>query len=706
VTNAASQGLVGPSDIADIAGVSRSAVSNWRKRAGDFPSPVGGSPAKPLFARQEVTEWLVRHHHTPRADHGETGVWAAMNSLRGELSVDDSADFLLSLACARKLADQTLAGRVGGMCWAALTSLPPRELRNQLLHLFGQLDPMGDLLCSEVLGSRDLNPQALARVVSMLGEADLSHLGMIADFILERLAKAQGKVGADHGFVGSRTSALLARLAAARRPGEVLYDSACGIAAALLAAVEDGARPVRIVGHDVNRRVLRIARQRALLHGADIEFVQTDVLGEDIDPMLKADVVIAEPPFGLRLDSPGWLTDHRFQFGPPPRTSADTAWLQHVIAHLSKNGRGYVLTPAGPLFREGEEGAIRTELIRSGCVEVIVGLPGKMLPHTAIPLALWVLRRPTQVNATTRILLIDAAEEEAPEAHVATWLKTAGDRLKVPHSSVSIADVLAAGSVLIPQRWTTRTDHDPREVSRAYTHGREVIESTLRELHHTLSSYREPIQSGSSRVLTIGELVEHGMLDLRSGRPADRYQNLPSRFQDRIVTAGDVRDGNLRGEVTNIAFGELPELTRTGDILVTTMHTVRARVDEAGSHIPSTGVYRLRILDHDVLFNQYLAFALTGSWNARFQTGSTIQRAPIRDLEIPLVPIYEQRNIALAVAAMKRLSEEAKTLAKQADVVGGALLDALRYNVPLKRLGSSFYVSRVWHGRLICSAGG
>jgi hypothetical protein len=686
VTNAASQGLVGPSDIADIAGVSRSAVSNWRKRADDFPNPVGGSSAQPLFSREEVTRWLVSHGYAPKADHGETGVWAAMNALRDELSADDAAQVILSLTCARKLTDQALAGGLVGMRWADLASLLPADLRQQLLELFMRLDPAENLLCREVLSGQSLNPQALARVVDMVAKADPSHLDAVADFVLERLAKAQGKMGADHGFVGSRTSALLAGLAAAR-PTVVLYDPACGIAAALLAAVEDGARPLRIVGHDVNGRALRIARQRALLHEVHVDLVQTDVLREDIDPELRADVVIAEPPLGLRLDSPGWLTDHRFQFGAPPRMSADTAWLQHVIAHLTETGRGYVLTSSGPLFRE-EERAVRTRLVRSGCVEAIVGLPGKMIPQTAIPLALWVLRRPTSVDAASQILLIDAAEEEAPEANVAVWIQPAGERLRVPHVIVPITDVLAADSVLSPKRWTARTDHDPHQVSRAYAEGSAALDDVLRELQQTHVSYTELGRFGSSRVLTVGELIERGLLDLRNGRPADRYENLPARLRARIVTAGDVRDGNLEGSVVDAALDKLPELTSPGDVLVTTWHTVRARVDEAGFHIPSTGVYRLRILDRNVLFNQYLALALTGSWNARFQAGSTIQRAAIRDLEIPLMPIYDQRNITAAVDFMKHLSEAGATLARQADIVSGALLDAVRYNVHLPSSGS------------------
>jgi N-6 DNA Methylase len=393
-------------------------------------------------------------------------------------------------------------------------------------------------------------------------------------------------------------------------------------------------------------------------------------------------VIIAEPPFGLRLDSFERLTDSRFRFGPPPRTS-DTAWLQHVIAHLAEDGRGYVLTPAGPLFREGEERIIRSELIWNGCVEAVVGLPGKMLPHTAIPLALWVLRRPAPVDAASRVLFIDAGGEENPEAHIAAWLQSASKRQEVPHANVSVTDILAADSILSPQRWTAQTDYDPRGVARAYWEGRAVIDVTIRELQNIFSSLPELGETGPSRVLTVDELIEQGVVELRRGRPADRYKDLPAQLQERIVTAADVRDGNLDGTGPDSDLNELPELTRPGDVLVTTWNVIRARVDETGFHIPSTGVYRLRILARDVLFDHYLAFALTGSWNAPFQAGSGIQRASIRDLEVPLVPMHDQRNIALASTTMQLLDEKAAVLARQADAVRNAQLDAVRFDLPL-----------------------
>ena len=316
------QGLVAPSDIADMAGVSRGAVSNWRKRAQDFPQPVSGTSSKPLFSRREVVTWLEGRGHTPIQDSGETDVWSALNLMRGQLSSDDAAGLLLALAVARKT--------------GAELALEPSSIPTSFL----------------------------SRVQEAVDRVDVQALSGAVDFALERLARAQGKVGADHGFVGSRTTALLANLAATR-PGGVLYDPACGIAAALVEAVRLGARPSRLVGHDIDPGVLKIAAQRAALHDLHIELTQTDVLSEDVDPNLRADTILLEPPFGLRLDASRRLTDARFDFGAPPRASADTAWLQHAIAHLADDGRAYVLSPAGTLFRGGEEGRIRAELVEA-----------------------------------------------------------------------------------------------------------------------------------------------------------------------------------------------------------------------------------------------------------------------------------------------------------------------------------------------------
>lgn len=648
------EGLVSPSDIADIAGVSRGAVSNWRKRAKTFPEPVAGTLSKPLFSLQAVNAWLELHASKTKnesllsgeRESGDMDLWASLNTLRGLLSADEAADLVLALAVARKRGE--------------VADLP----------------------------TPNLSPQTVDRVRAAIDRLALEDLADAVDFTLERLARAQGKVGAEFGFVGSRTTILLASLAS-NMTGGVLYDPACGIAAALLEAVERGARPNRVVGHDVSSHAIHIAERRAQLHGVALEIALTDVLAEDVDPTLKADIIILEPPFGLRRDASVRLTDARFDFGPPPRFSADTAWLQHAIAHLTDDGHAYVLSPAGTLFRGGEEGRIRTELVRRGCVEAVVGLPGKLLPHTSIPLALWVLRRPTQTTGIERILLIDASETVSPEHLAADWLTTESAREGVPHVEVPITDVLAAESVLTPQRWVDCHEQQPEEVTAAYLNAWAVIADTTRKLRGVPSSVDRLAGFSSSRVLSVAQLVEQGVLDLRMGRPKDHYDNVPAELRDRIATASAVRDGTLCETTVDEEYGDYPEVTREGDVLVTTMHTVRARVDEVGGHLPSTGVYRLRVRDPDVLVPYYLAIIITGSWNDRFQGGSTIQRASIKELEIPLLPVGEQHELQQAWASVQHLHENAGRIADQAETVMTALLDAVRYNASLAGSTSS-----------------
>lgn len=635
-----SQGLVSPSDIADIAEVSRGAVSNWRRRMDDFPKRVAGTESKPLFSRQDVTAWLESRGHSQKTDAGETGVWAALNLVRGQLSADDAADLVLSLAVARK---------TGASAAADIPQVPP---------------------------------ETLIRLEDAIERVDFSALGSAADFALERLAKAQGKLGAHLGFVGSRTSSLLAKLAAAR-PDGVIYDPACGIGAALIESVKLGARPVKVIGHDINRRALRIAAQRAELNGVDIDLIETNVLAEDIEPGLRADVILLEPPFGVRLDGSMRLTDARFDFGAPPRSSADTAWLQHAVAHLTETGRAYIISPAGPLFRGGEEGKIRAEFVRRGCVEAVVGLPGKLLPQTSIPLALWVLRRPVKDALTESVLFIDASDSIAPENHVAGWLTEPAAQDGVPHAAVPITDVLAAESVLVPQRWVDRAERNPREISKAYVGGWTAINEAIGQLRNDLPSFERFEGCLKSRVMTVGELVEQGVLELRLGRPKDRYEDAPEELRERIVTAADVRDGTLRQTGIDTKYDNYAELTIEGDVLATAMNAMRACVDTAGGHLPSTGVYRLRVLDDEVLSPSYLSIALTGSWNERFQGGSTIQRASIRDLEVPLVPKSQQQEVELAVHSLKLLREQVESIGAGAVAVRTALLDAVRYNAPL-----------------------
>ncbi len=150
------------------------------------------------------------------------------------------------------------------------------------------------------------------------------------------------------------------------------------------------------------------------------------------------------------------------------RGSADLAWLQHVVHHLRDDGRGYVITATGPLFRGGAEGAIRSRMLGAGCVDTVIALPAKMLPQTSIALALWVLRAPRGAEVTEpTVRFIDASGIAAPDLPdvVADWL-SADPRLAVdvPHTQEPVTTLLANDAVLTPQRWIDQEARDTDEI--------------------------------------------------------------------------------------------------------------------------------------------------------------------------------------------------------------------------------------------------
>jgi type I restriction-modification system DNA methylase subunit len=191
-------------------------------------------------------------------------------------------------------------------------------------------------------------------------------------------------------------------------PREIVFDPAAGSGELLLGGAT--ANPgVSLFGQDLNIDTWRIAVARLLLRDLHATVSLGDSLNEDAFPTLRADVVVCEPPGGIRGHATASLSgDPRWQLlgmldSPPPR-AADFAWLAHVVHHLAEDGRGYVLLPAGSLFRGGIEARLRTELLRRGMIEAILTLPAGALQNTVAASALWILRRPT--HAPDDVLLV------------------------------------------------------------------------------------------------------------------------------------------------------------------------------------------------------------------------------------------------------------------------------------------------------------
>jgi hypothetical protein len=398
------------------------------------------------------------------------------------------------------------------------------------------------------------------------------------------------------------------------------------------------------------------------------------------------------------------LADPRWKYGLAPSASSELAWVQHAVAHLAPEGRAYVITSMSSLFGHFTAD-IRSGLLRDGCIEAIVGLRGKMLPHTSIPLALWVLRC-GGVESPDRVLIVDASDQDHPELDITGWLrlgKTAPSGNAPPFVRVPVDELLAHDADLTPRRWTMAPRVDRMKIVANFQFARTRLQHSLTALAEHNSSATFALPEHPPRVFTVKQLIQEGVAVLHSNRVA--RSDFPDE-DDRIVNERDL--WSMRNVMVH--FGHRPALpdrtempsgtsadgaadtvhlaadgvvvTQPGDILVTTRRhgEVLAIVDERGGCIPVGAVECLRV-DPAQLDSRYVAHCLGGQWNKRFMRGATL-RADIRDLEVPLLTVADQRAIATELEHTRGVSVKAREAAASAAMVIDAVLDIIRYGVP------------------------
>ncbi len=253
-------------------------------------------------------------------------------------------------------------------------------------------------------------------------------LGRVYEYFLSKFANAEGKKGGE--FYTPRCIVRL--LVEMLQPyyGRV-YDPCCGSSGMFVQSIEfiraiangngnERSLPsvpridVSIFGQESNYTTWRLSRMNLAIRGIDGQIAHGDSFHNDRHPDLKADFILANPPFNVSDWGGDQLADDkRWQFGIPPKGNANFAWVQHMIHHLAPNGvAGFVLANGSMSSNQSNEGAIRKNLIEAGLVDCMVALPGQLFYSTQIPVCLWFLAR-DRSNGKYRerryqILFIDA----------------------------------------------------------------------------------------------------------------------------------------------------------------------------------------------------------------------------------------------------------------------------------------------------------
>ncbi len=259
---------------------------------------------------------------------------------------------------------------------------------------------------------------------SKIGDEDI--IGNSYQFMIERFASDAGKKGGEF-FTPSMVSELLARLVKPEE-NDRIYDPTCGSGSLLIRVVNQvPSRKVAVYGQERNGQTHSLSMMNMFLHDIDdarIEWGDTlsNPLHLDNGKLMKFQVIVANPPFSLDKWSMGFAGDNddkfkmeasldpygRFEWGVPPKSRGDFAFVQHMLYSLAEEGRMAVILPHGVLFRGASELRIRKQIIKMNLLDAVIGLPEALFYGTGIPACIILLKK----NRTKReVLFIDASRE-------------------------------------------------------------------------------------------------------------------------------------------------------------------------------------------------------------------------------------------------------------------------------------------------------
>ncbi len=253
-----------------------------------------------------------------------------------------------------------------------------------------------------------LDKQRLGQLIDMIGNIGLGDkenrskdiLGRVYEYFLSQFASAEGKKGGQFYTPRCIVQLLVAMLAPYK--GRV-YDPCCGSGGMFVQSEkfieEHGGKlgDISVYGQESNHTTWRLAKMNLAIRGIDSNFGRehADSFHRDLHPDLKADYVLANPPFN-DSDWRGNLLkeDKRWKFGKPPVSNANFAWVQHFIHHLAPSGlAGFVLANGSMSSNQSGEGEIRKAIIEADLVDCMVAMPGQLFYSTQIPVCLWFITR-------------------------------------------------------------------------------------------------------------------------------------------------------------------------------------------------------------------------------------------------------------------------------------------------------------------------
>ena len=383
-----------------------------------------------------------------------SSLWASCDELRGGMDASQYKDYVLFMLFIKYVSDKW--GNSDD--FAPAVTIPKGAGFNDMIALKGKVD-IGDKINKQVIAPLvDANPrlarsdfpdfndpnklgegQAMVdRLTNLVGifqkpELDFSKnraehddiLGDAYEYLMRHFAIDSGKSKGQF-LTPSEVSCILAKVIGISpknsKGSTTAHDPYCGSASLLLKVAAEAGKPITLEGQEKDVSTAGLARMNMILHNfptANILSGNTlaDPKFKDGEQLRTYDFVVANPPFSDKAWSTGLTLGEggsgdrfqRFTWGVPPTKQGDYAYLLHIIRSMKSKGKAACILPHGVLFRGNAEAVIRQQLVRSGYLKAIIGLPANLFYGTGIPACILVLDKE---NATARkgIFMIDASK--------------------------------------------------------------------------------------------------------------------------------------------------------------------------------------------------------------------------------------------------------------------------------------------------------
>ncbi len=379
-----------------------------------------------------------------------SSLWASCDELRGGMDASQYKDYVLFLLFIKYITDKY--GKSND--FAPLVTIPRGASFKDMLDLRGKSD-IGDKINTQViaplvnanarlarsdfpdfndsnkLGEGQAKVDRLTNLINIFARPQLDFsqnraehddiLGDAYEYLMRHFATESGKSKGQF-YTPAEVSRIIAKAIGISpkntKASTTAYDPTCGSGSLLLKVAAEAGKHITLEGQEKDVTTAGLARMNMILHDfPTANIVSGNTLAEpkfkDGEQLRTYDYVVANPPFSDKTWTTGLTPSQdrfqRFAWGEPPTKQGDYAYLLHIIRSLKGAGKGACILPHGVLFRGGAEATVRQQLVRSGILKGIIGLPANLFYGTGIPACIVVLDK-ENAAARTGVFMIDASK--------------------------------------------------------------------------------------------------------------------------------------------------------------------------------------------------------------------------------------------------------------------------------------------------------